>query len=296
MYNELYTPSPGNWNLRNLAFVKPGTNKTSLGCLFLRNGTSGPSDNWVRRVLEKMKAYGIKRPQFMGTVQCEPKLGSISTRMEELKRKGVNFLVVILPSKDNALVYSHVKFLGDCRHGINTLCINPNYGSHGGTIMQEQDAYIANILLKMNLKMGGTNHELAPDSGMLEGTIYLGIDVTHPTGTESRPEAPSIAGVVANIDNGLGQWPASIRIQESRKEMVTRLKEMVIERFESWKGASAPTKVLVYRDGVSESQYQAVLDEELPQLRQAVQDYYGNESDTLPKISIVIVGKRHHTR
>ena len=48
-------------------------------------------------------------------------------------------------------------------------------------------------------------------------TMMVGIDVTHP-GPGSRDGTPSIAAVVANVDDSFVQFPASIRIQQSKKE------------------------------------------------------------------------------
>lgn len=59
-----------------------------------------------------------------------------------------------------------------------------------------------------------------------------------------------------------------------------------------------PENILVYRDGVYEGQYQLVLDNEYKDMRKACEDTYP-KADTgrkLPRIMIVIVGKRHHTR
>jgi hypothetical protein len=49
---------------------------------------------------------------------------------------------------------------------------------------------------------------------------------------------------------------------------------------------------------VSEGQYHAVIDQELPLIRNACRQKYPAQATNqgLPKISIVIVGKRHHTR
>lgn len=49
-------------------------------------------------------------------------------------------------------------------------------------------------------------------------TMMVGIDVTHP-GPGSRDGTPSIAAVVANIDDNFVQFPASLRIQRSKKEV-----------------------------------------------------------------------------
>jgi eukaryotic translation initiation factor 2C len=49
-------------------------------------------------------------------------------------------------------------------------------------------------------------------------TMLVGVDVTHP-GVSSVIETPSIAAVVANVDRACVQFPASLRMQESKKEV-----------------------------------------------------------------------------
>ena len=125
--------------------------------------------------------------------------------------------------------------------------------------------------------------------------MLVGIDVTHPS-PGSVKEAPSIAAIVASIDKRFAQFPGSIRIQESRKEMVSDLDEMFRSRLILYreKNKALPTDIMVYRDGVSEGQYNIVLREELPALKAACRKVYGDA--TQPRISIIVVGKRHHTR
>ena len=48
--------------------------------------------------------------------------------------------------------------------------------------------------------------------------------------------------------------------------------------------------------GVSESQYQAVLDLELKPIQVHCEKVYHSQKSAPPKITIIIVGKRHHTR
>jgi len=113
--------------------------------------------------------------------------------------------------------------------------------------------------------------------------------------------------MVATVDEKIGQWPAVISIQDqNKKEMVSDLCSMLQSRLRLWKGGplrpgaqrELPRNILVYRDGVSEGQYKVVLNDELPLLREACRKMY-KPADTkagVPKISIIIVGKRHHTR
>lgn len=75
---------------------------------------------------------------------------------------------------------------------------------------------------------------------------------------------------------------------------------MVHERLENFhnKAKKLPSKVLFYRDGVSEGQYYTVLKEELPKLKAAFVEYgrLKKVSGYSPTITFMIVIKRHHTR
>lgn len=130
--------------------------------------------------------------------------------------------------------------------------------------------------------------------------MIVGMDVTHPS-PGSHAEAPSVAAMVANIDTNLGQWPATMALQtKARQEMTTDLKDMLKSRLNLWNGRKPryPDNILVYRDGVSEGQYQQVIEQELPLLREACREYYSAEDTKmgLPRFTIILVGKRHHTR
>ena len=206
-------------------------------------------------------------------------------------------IYIVLPAK-NAQLYSFIKYLGDVKYGLTTVC------SVAGKLEKnnpgQRPQYLANVALKWNLKRGGINQQLPKEKMGILGstkTMLVGIDVTHPS-PGSLEGAPSIAGVVASIDSRYGQWPASARSQESRKEMVTGLEDMIVERlklYQKHNQQALPQNILVYRDGVSEGQYQTVLREESPAIDNAIARVYPPKG-AKPKVSIVIVGKRHHTR
>lgn len=208
-----------------------------------------------------------------------------------------NFVLVILPFKDTPL-YNRVKHVGDVKLGIHTVCVVASKFAKGSS------QYFANVALKFNLKLGGINQLVDnPRLGIVneDKTMVVGVDVTHPS-PGSAPNAPSVVGIVASVDKWLGQWPADLRIQESRKEMASELDSMLKSRLHLWKTqgkhTAFPENLLVYRDGVSEGQYATVLDAELPLLRKACAELYPppDTKKGLPRITIVIVGKRHHTR
>ncbi|KAL6691521.1 Piwi domain-containing protein [Trichoderma pleuroticola] len=211
----------------------------------------------------------------------------------------LQLLFVILPATPIPL-YNRVKYLGDVKYGIHTVCsVGTKIANPKG-----QDQYLRNLALKFNLKLGGNNHLVEPTHlGFIteNKTMIVGIDVTHPTAGNKK--APSIASMVASIDQKLGQWPGILSIQpKSRQELVADLTEMLKSRLRLWrqkgKHSEFPENIIVYRDGVSEGQYQPVLDQELPLLRAACKEMYPapDQKKGLPRMTVAIVGKRHHTR
>nr|OQO17912.1 hypothetical protein B0A51_15797 [Rachicladosporium sp. CCFEE 5018] len=220
------------------------------------------------------------------------------------KKKGCNMLFIVLAKVDKWL-YARIKVFGDTKYGIHTICAVGSKLQKG----KNQGMYMGNLALKFNIKGGGVNHTVpgAMIAPMDEKTMLMGIDVTHPS-PGSSAGAPSIACVVASEDHFLCQWPGSIRKQKGKQEMVGEerrdgdmvngLVEMVIERLRHWQkkhSNALPAKIIVYRDGVSEGQYALVLEKELPSFETAFKQLYGAQQKW-PKMAIIVVGKRHHTR
>ncbi|KAK5548619.1 hypothetical protein LTR46_011956, partial [Exophiala xenobiotica] len=206
-----------------------------------------------------------------------------------------SLVLVIIPSMDSA-IYNRVKYACDVKVGLINVCVIAS------KFAKANDQYLANVALKFNLKLGGRNQKLELSSlGVLcEGkTMVVGLDVTHPS-PGSSSTAPSVVGIVASIDKWLGQWPADLAIQTARQEMVSGLKLLTESRLALWRrhNGSYPENILIYRDGVSEGQYNLVLGQELPQIRSACTDLYpaSMTKQGIRRITIIIVGKRHHTR
>ncbi|KAI3570605.1 putative RNA interference and gene silencing protein [Fusarium oxysporum f. sp. albedinis] len=211
----------------------------------------------------------------------------------------LDLLFIILPGT-NIPLYKRIKTIADKNYGIHTIC------SVGSKLAKDRgrDQYMANVALKFNLKLGGINQIVEKRNlGIIDQdkTMVVGIDVTHPS-PGSSSNAPSVSAMVASIDKFLGQWPATLRIQRARQENVDDLTEMLKSRLGLWKTkgkhAALPENILIYRDGVSEGQYDMVVSQELPQLRRACEQMYpaADTKKGLPRFTIIVCGKRHKTR
>ena len=80
--------------------------------------------------------------------------------------------------------------------------------------------------------------------------------------------------------------------------MITDLKLMMEERLKLYQKHknTLPRRIVVYRDGVSEGQFLTVVREELPAMIEAFQTFGNIKQPYRPKLTIIICGKRHHTR
>ena len=248
---------------------------------------------------------------------------SLKTRLKKYRDTNkVKFLLVVLPSKDIPL-YNRIKRIGDIELGIPTVCvIYSKFCDNGATDRSGEPKVTqtyANVALKVNLKLGGINHQVdGPDLGIINQnkTMVVGIDVTHPS-PGSEEGCPSVAAMVASKDEKLGQWPAVLSLQyltnltrlepsereaanrklDPRQEMVSEIASMLQSRLKVWQDnhkQALPENILIYRDGVSEGQYEAVLEEELKPMEEKCKELYHPLAP--PRITLIVVAKRHHTR
>lgn len=303
----------GSWNMvprgGNLQFALRGTLAGNWSMLFVdvegyprQEYTTAIANTLATRLLTVLQEMGIEiRGQRLAPDLVSlkgPDDPVLDKRIEDAAGK-MRLLFVVLPATQMPL-YNQLKYLADVKHGIHTICSVRSKITGKG-----QDQYLRNEALKANLKLGGQNHSVQSEGLKLidqNKTMVVGIDVTHPSpGSSAR--APSISAMVASVDSQLNQWPGTLRVQsKKREEMVSDLKEMLKSRLTLWSSKKQPRtypeNILVYRDGVSEGQYSAVLDSELPQLREACKEMYpvNDQAKGIPRMTLVIVGKRHHTR
>ncbi|PFH47142.1 hypothetical protein AMATHDRAFT_7043 [Amanita thiersii Skay4041] len=308
----------GSWNILDVKFIR-GATATPWWVLYVQDGVNlvkKPDDiiPLVTAFDQKCKKSGMTMPNaqpillprailpppFRDDAARSKALNVIRKILtEQLNKTGPPGFVLVLLEKVDKFIYPGIKTMGDVELGIHTLHMQLNKA----LIPAKQDQYLSNVALKLNTKLGGVNHKL-DDTAMQwlkkKPTMMVGIDVTH-AGPGSREGTPSIAAVVASINDTFVQFPASIRIQKHarNKETLDELQAMLIERLQLYEkyNKKLPERVFIFRDGVSEGQFKAVLNEELPQVLKAFQALSTQKRGAYkPQLSIVVCGKRHHAR
>lgn len=87
------------------------------------------------------------------------------------------------------------------------------------------------------------------------------------------------------------------RLQGPRIEIIQDFRQIMLEhlRFYQQKNGCLPDKILYYRDGVSEGQFQQVMASEKMAMSQACAEIEPGYEKRI-KLTIIVVQKRHHTR
>lgn len=304
---EDFFPRNGRWNFNNKKLMTP----TKVERWAVTNFSARCDINGLIRDLVKcgnMKGISVEQPfdvfEENPNMRRAPPPVRVDDMFEQIRTKlpGVpKFLLCLLPERKNSEVYGPWKKKCLSDFGIVTQCIAPT---------RVNDQYLTNVLLKINAKLGGLNSQLqienTPAIPIISRapTIILGMDVSH--GSPGRSDVPSIAAVVSSR-----QWPliskyrASVRTQSSKVEMMDSLfkpapenkddgliRELLIDFYTS-SGKRKPDQIIIFRDGVSESQFNQVLNIELDQIIEACKFL---DEQWSPKFTVIIAQKNHHTK
>jgi len=299
------TPRDGSWNMIDKKFYRPVEILRWVVVVYAnRSRFNDPvAQEMVGGLVNGCRKVGMRIADDTPIIKWENGQGNIGQQLRNAGAEcaarsggGPNMIVVVLPDGGDD-IYTAVKHFGDVTMGVATQCLK------SAKCYKAKPQYWANVCLKMNVKLGGINLIPDPVSGAvltdpLNPTIVMGADVIHPApGSEGRP---SFTAVVGNVDSNSAKYVATTCVQTSRQEIIDDLKEMskdVLQKFMQYRQMVekqtklAPKRLIFYRDGVSEGQFQQVLDQELPLLKEACE-----ELNIKPTITLIIVGKRHHIR
>ncbi|GJN26716.1 hypothetical protein PR202_gb14671 [Eleusine coracana subsp. coracana] len=283
-------PRIGQWNMMNKKMVNGGR-VSSWTCInFSRNVQDSAARGFCHELAIMCQISGMD-------FASEPVLPPVTARPEHVERalkaryqdamnvlrpqgRDLDLLIVILPD-NNGCLYGDLKRICETDLGLVSQCCLTKH------VFKMSKQYLANVALKINVKVGGRNTVLVDALTRRiplvsdRPTIIFGADVTHPHPGEDS--SPSIAAVVASQD-----WPevtkyaGLVSAQAHRQELIQDLFKvwqdpqrgtvtggMIKELLISFKRATGqkPQRIIFYRDGVSEGQFYQVLLYELDAIR-----------------------------
>ncbi|XP_078160692.1 protein argonaute 16-like, partial [Carex rostrata] len=299
-------PDRGRWNIKDKILQDP----VKIGVWAVVNFSTSVDMSYVSKQLincGRRKGIHIDQPQALIMEQSRyierGPVVRVDKMFERLRYKlldRLKFILCILPEKND--LYGPLKKKCLQEEGITSQCMR--LGKH-------TELYFGNILLKINAKLGGMNSVLALEDKrsmplvQQNPTLILGLDVWH--GSAGRYDSPSIAAVVGSrCWPSISKYKAYVRTQAPKMEMIDSLcipkpngydddgiiREMLLDFYQSSNGQK-PEQIIMFRDHVSQSQFNQVLNIEVSQIMK-VCNYIIYRP--LPKVTVIIAQKKHHTK
>ena len=310
-------PHAGAWNLIDHVLLNPPSAPLANWALVTLDHTvtEGACKDLAKKLRDGMQRFGgmiVSTDAFLDrpTRRDEPPENVI----HRVANRGAKLIICILSPFDNKADYNAVKSAAELNIGVQTQCLINKWrlgqdggGNRGGGNRGPSDngpnlQFIANLVQKINAKLGGRNAKVCPAPNVpfwRIPTLIFGADVSH---AAPGSNACSIAAVVGSYDQHCGRYVARLSAQSSRKEIIEDLEQMAYEitmfffKVNGGGGSSLsrPARIIFYRDGVSEGQFQTVLNEELPALRRAFARL--GDGSFNPPVTYIVAQKRHNTR
>ncbi|KAL5185987.1 Protein argonaute PNH1 [Glycine soja] len=309
-----YLPQVGQWNMMNKKVINGSTVRYWACINFSRSIQESIARGFCQQLVQMCQISGMEfsLDPVIPIYSARPDLVKKALKyvhsavLDKLSGKELELLIAILPDNNGSL-YGDLKRICETDLGLISQCCLTKH------VFKINRQYLANVALKINVKMGGRNTVLLDALSWRIPlvsdipTIIFGADVTHPESGEDP--CPSIAAVVASQD-----WPEVTKYaglvcaQPHREELIQDLFKcwkdphhgivyggMIRELLLSFKKATGqkPLRIIFYRDGVSEGQFYQVLLHELDAIRKACASL---EPSYQPPVTFVVVQKRHHTR
>ncbi|CAF2681440.1 unnamed protein product [Rotaria sp. Silwood2] len=293
----------GKWRIQNWFYTTSQIN--SWGMIYFGDTSNGYTEDIVSKFQNRLPNL-LRRSGFVINTELSLTIKSsyendINSTLRDASRQRWQLAIVIINSRNSDVVYNLVKKYANTKIGLMTQCVNFQALERN---MNKLEMYVENISQKINGKLGGINGVINIKSALSRSSredlfMFFGADVTHST---CSIDYPSIAAVVGSRDLTNSLYAARLCEQYPKKgrcslEIIKELDTMVIDLlrvFANSCGDRLPNKIVFYRDGVDEGQYQKVLDNEVNKIKNACRIVYGKEP--LPQLAFIVVKKRHNTR
>ncbi|CAF0788505.1 unnamed protein product [Adineta ricciae] len=250
-------------------------------------------------------------------VEFSHKFYSVDKMMDNVKNvmreyDDCHFYIVILSDDSNINDKIHGEIKQFCElddgFGVITQMLNPR------TIKRvledhrsDANSTLDNILLKINAKLNGINstiqvpEEIERFFSCGRRIMYVGIDLRH--SLTDPDDQRSIVTAVASADDVPSRYFKEIYIQnkflsnhKQRIEYVVNMKDIMkslIYQYFVKHDNVAPTAIVIYRDGISENEFDPVLEKEIMATREACVELFPAYQ---PCLTYIVVNRNHHTR
>lgn len=195
-------------------------------------------------------------------------------------------IVLTLIPKNLSALYSEIKKVMTKERPI------PHQNIISSTVTRNKIPIFAKIILQMTCKVGASLWGIEIPKEVPKNTMLIGIDVCHLPSSSAN----SVLGFCATITNDFSKYFNGICMHNPRQEFADSLNPMVKEalaKYYSMNNSTKPDCIIIYRDGVGTSQFQTVINDEIPQVIDGIKNF---DPTWKPQLICVLVNKRVNNR
>lgn len=266
-------------------------------------------DNW--RVILTTSIDFVKAKEFisnlvsqlalLGFTASNPKFSSLpkeNLNRDKLKAQtGLDQLVMFIIDGESTQLHRLIHDVFDKNnHETTAVCVRAD------SIRYKSMQVIRTLTQKINSRLKGANvsfDNIGVPKSVIDASklMVIGLDVTHP---DSEMKVASISGCAYTYGPDLFRHKSLYGFQRATQELIENPKALFLKLFNDYKienNETLPKHIIVFRDGVSESQFEKVKQQELSAIVAALKEINQvNPGFELPSLSFVVVQKRHSTR
>ncbi|CAF1537908.1 unnamed protein product [Rotaria sp. Silwood1] len=304
--------SPGVWSNTKTQFYHPTKFPPVWALINLSSLNKELCEAFYKQLSDVAADRGItcSIPVLYEEYNVQPdSISQMSASLKDMMEKNddCKFFIVILPENIDIRdrIYGDLKTLCELQFGFGIVTqmikLKENEGKYSWNYSR-----LNNIWMKINTKLDGINSILhVPDVigkffSRGHRYMYVGVDLNH--GAPGSGRKFSTVAVVASADDIPNRYFKEIYVQERLPEARGQSREYVVDMKEIMKSLISqyeqhhdypPKAIIIYRDGIANSEFDSVFEKELMAIREACVEL---SSIYRPYLTYIVVNKKHHTR
>jgi aubergine len=274
-------------DIQTTMFTQPKLDK--WGIFFCDNDKSLVEKSLMTTLAQVIKTYNVQsdKPAMFGVKS--DRWSDWDTMLKANLNPSVKMIVCILPgNRGKSRLYDDLK-----RLTFSALPV-PSQVILNGTLKKDKGlrSVINKVIMQINAKVGGVPWAIQGLPLTDAPTMVVGIDVFHKKGSHS------VLGFCATTDKNFGRYVSLPKINAPSEEISSQISECIFQAMTQFNSENNifPARVVVFRDGVSDSQRNAVLEGEIPQFKLAFQKLRTVGLNKDPAIVFLVVNKRINAR
>ena len=234
------------WTTKDMQFRNVQTSVNGTVVFLCPSDMSEPAvaNNYLQGFKQSFRKNGIKLADVVEryTQINDFSLDALKTALTSGDCAKAGLFVLVLPRQDRTNRSRHTNFRVVTDQIVGkpsiVICETKMLGKRSRIEAHELVPYMANNAMKINLRLGNSNHTVEKEFDFLKSSdlktsdvLILGADLVHPKST-SAEGTPSIAAVVGNVDNDFAKLLGSVRRQAAGAEFIepANFQTMVFER------------------------------------------------------------------